>query len=299
MTKRWGVLLLGAAVIAVVAFFLLKTRDREQRSAHAKSAGTAEVAPATASAAEVKKDPARAQVSVVDASGPVANATVRLAHDGDVTLVQTGTDGVARADDLEAGEWSISASADGHEPAAATTRELHAGETAKIDIKLAAGGRALSGLVTDASGGPIAGARIDAAKLGALARPSDAVASTTTGSDGRYKLQVADGQLLVSASEASYAPQSKLVEVGAAGATADFALVPGGVIEGIVRDEKTREAVAGAHVVAQRDAPAMTFRDRSRRRVVTGADGRFRITGLRPGAYDLDARAQRRTSQSP
>lgn len=188
---------------------------------------------------------------------------------------------------------------EGYEPAAATARELRGGETAKIDIELVAGGRTLSGVVTDASGGPIAGARVDAAKLGALARPSDAVASTQTGSDGRYTLHVSEGQLLVAASEPSYSPQSRFVDVGAAGATADFQLVPGGVIEGVVRDEQTREPVVGAQVLAQRDAPAMLLGERARHRAVSGADGRFRITGLRPGAYNLDARAPKRASQSP
>lgn len=207
MNRRWGVLLLVAVVASVVAVFLVKKRDHAAPSAHTTSAGSAEVARAGTRAAEAKEEPARAHVTVKDASGPIANATVRLAHAGDVSLLETGPDGIARTEDLEAGEWSISASADGHEPAATTTRELHAGETAKIDIVLAAGGRTLTGLVTDASGGPIAGARIDAAKLGALARPSDAVASTTTGSDGRYKLQVAEGQLQVAASEVLVRPR--------------------------------------------------------------------------------------------
>ena len=47
--------------------------------------------------------------------------------------------------------------------------------------------------------------------------------------------------LLVAASSPDYAPQARYVVVGATGATADFSLVPGGVIEGIVRDEKTRD----------------------------------------------------------
>ncbi|HET9680895.1 MAG TPA: ABC transporter ATP-binding protein, partial [Candidatus Limnocylindrales bacterium] len=49
----------------------------------------------------------------------------------------------------------------------------------------------------------------------------------------------------------------RYVDVGAAGATADFALVPGGVIEGIVRDERTHEPLPGATVAARRDAGTM------------------------------------------
>ena len=275
MTKRWGVLLLVVVVVAVVAFLVLNKRGNEASSQrHAQRAGSAQLA--TAAPTTDAKQAARAQITVTGASGPIANATVRLSHEGEVTLVQTGTDGVARTDSLEAGTWSISASAEGHEPAAATTRELRGGETAKIDIVLAAGGRTLSGVVTDASGGPIAGARVDAAKLGGLARASDAVASTTTGADGKYKLQTSEGQLLVAASEPELRAAVALVDVGAAGATADFALVPGGVIEGVVRDERTRDPVAGAQVHAQprhagndvRRARA-TSRDHGRRRPVS------------------------------
>jgi len=247
---------------------------------------------------EAASSPARAQIVVSDGSGPVAGATVRLSHEGDVSIVQTGADGIARADALEPGEWALSASADGHEPAAATTRELRAGETTNVEIKLAAGGRSLSGIVTDASGGPIGGARIDAAKLDGSIQPSDAVASTLTGPDGHYKLSVAEGQLLVAASEPSYAPQSRYVEVGAAGGSADFQLVPGGVIEGIVRNAQSREPVAGAIVGAERDTPAM-FGERSRHEATTGKDGRYRLAGLRPGAYELDAKATGVASSAP
>ena len=299
MTKRWGGLLLVAVAGAAGAIYFVKKRSPDEgRSGAVQRAGSAQNAPKSPTAT-APKALARAQITVTSANGALANATVRLSHEGEVTLVQTGTDGVARADGLEPGEWSISASAEGHEPAAATARELRGGETAKIDIKLTAGGRVLTGLVTDASGGPIAGARIDAGKLDTMARPADAVASTATGADGRYELQVAEGPLLVAASEPSYSPQSRFVDVGPAGATADFQLVPGGVIEGIVRDEKTREPVAGAQVNAQRDQSATLFGERARHRAISGADGRFRMAGLRPGAWDLDARAPKRTSQSP
>jgi hypothetical protein len=72
---------------------------------------------------------------------------------------------------------------------------------------LAPGGKPLTGLVTDATGGSVAGARVDAAGLGRIARASDAVATTMTGSDG-YKLTVAMGQLLVGVSNPDYAPQA-------------------------------------------------------------------------------------------
>lgn len=137
-------------------------------------------------------------------------------------------------------------------------------------------GRALHGTVTDASGGAVAGAHIEAGEARAL-----------TNADGTYAMLVKEGTLLVAASSPDYAPQARYVVVGATGATADFALVPGGVIEGIVRDEKTREPVGGAMV------------ETTRRQVRAGADGRFRIAGLKPGAYELDAHASGRTSKKP
>lgn len=248
-------------------------------------------------AAGATAEPARALVTVSDANGPLAGATVRLSHDGDVTTLQTGADGSARADNLEAGDWQISATADGHEPAG-EHHELRAGETAKVDLKLATGGRTLTGTVTDASGGPIGGARIDAAKLDRSVRASNAVATTITGPDGKYKLTVAEGQLLVAASEPSYSAQSRYVEVTPAGATTDFQLVPGGVIEGVVRDERSHAPVAAVLVEAGRDTPAL-FGESATRRVTTNADGRFRLAGLRPGAYSLSAKGAKLAAKKP
>jgi hypothetical protein len=275
-----------AAIVAIALWFHHKRKTGVPTTAPA--AVTAKTTASTPVAGE--PSPAHLTVRVKDDAGPIA-ATVRLAHEGDVRLVKAG-----EPTEIEPGEWTISASAPDHEPAA-VKRDI-TGDTA-VDLVLPRGGRVLSGIVTDASGGPIAGARIEAAKIGGLAKPSDAVASTTTGADGRYKLTVAEGQLLVAAIDPDYAPQSRYVEVSAAGATADFSLVPGGVIEGIVRDERTKEPMPGAVVDARRDAATMMLGEASLHHVTAGPEGRFRIAGLRPGGYELGAALGARHSKSP
>lgn len=249
---------------------------------------------------------ARLQITVRRGGGdgggtaPVPNAAVRLAaQDGEVLVLRAGDDGVATSDALAPGSWRISASAPGHAPAA-VTRIVGAGEQAAVVLVLAPGGAPLTGVVSDASGGPIAGARVDAAGLDRRARAGDAVATTLTASDGSYRLDVPTGQVLVAASSPDYAPQSRYVDVGAEGAVADFALVPGAVIEGTVRDEATNQPVAGATVVGRRDrGGVMRLAEGGVLRAVTGSGGRFRFTGLRPGAYELSARHERRSSRAP
>jgi protocatechuate 3,4-dioxygenase beta subunit len=297
MTKQRA--LVGIALVVViggVAWWLRGSRKEDNPATSTVTQPTGAPKPHHVAA----PDPARVVVTVRDAKGPVGGALVRLApRQGDVIVLHAGADGVAQSGALDPGAWAISASAMDHEPNGVASRDLKAGETARVELVLAVGGRTLAGLVTDASGGPISGVRIDAAKLGGMARPGNAIATVLTGADGRYKLSVAEGQLLVAASHADYAPQSRYVEIGSAGATADFALVPGGVIEGIVRDDKTHQPVPGAAVLARVDRPAMLLAEVAEHRAVAGADGKFRLSGLRPGAYELVGRDHTRNSKSP
>jgi len=272
--------------------------DRPATRAATEARGSAAASSAPA-AALVPGSPAQLIVTVIDDHGPLAGATVRLAPgDGEILVVTTGADGTAHADALEPGAWTVSASAIEHVPAALPAQQLAAGAREALTIKLSAGGRALTGTVVDASGGPIAGARIDAARLTKGVRPGTTVSTTVTGTDGKYRLTVAEGALLVAVASPDYAPQSRVVEVGPAGAVADFSLVPGGVIEGVVRDERTKEPVAAARVVARRDSPATLLAETARRRAVSGPDGRFRLGGLRPGAWEVTATAQARHSKA-
>ena len=258
------------------------------------SAATAVVKPADAVM------PAALAITVSDDRGPLAGATVRLVADaGELVIVATGGDGVARADHLEPGRWTVSASAADHLPAALPARRLVAGSTDRLALRLLSGGRTLRGTVSDATGGPIAGARIDAARLERGAAPSTAVSTTLTGADGKYQLTVVEGHLMVAAASADYAPQARPVEVGPAGAVADFALVPGGAIEGVVRDERSKEPVAGARVIARRDSPQLMLAEAATRHATSGPDGRFRLTGLRPGAWELGATDHARSARTP
>ena len=244
--------------------------------------------------------PAALTVVVSDDRGPIADAAVRLVpDDGDAVVVATGRDGAARADQLAPGRWRISASAAGHVPAALPPHDLAPGADDRVAIALTTGGRPLSGTVSDASGGPIAGARIDAARLSSGGDTGDAVATALTGPDGKYRMTVAEGRLMVAASSPDYASQAHPVEVGAAGAVADFALVPGGAIEGIVRDAASHEPVAGASVAARRSGGGIALAEPGARRATAGPDGRFRLAGLRPGAWSLSATDRARFTRQP
>lgn len=292
--KGKGIAMFGGllvVLVAAIAYWKLGKGDPRATPTVTQGSGVAK-----ASMAKVTRA-AKVTVTVKDDKGPIGDAYVRFApEDGEVLAVKTGANGAATADVLP-GRYEISASATGHEPAALPGAEVAA--DASFEITLAAGGRSLRGLVTDVSGGPIAGARIDAAKLGAMAQPERAVASTITGADGTYQLAVAEGQLLVAARSPDYAAQSRIVDVGPSGATADFALVPGGVIEGIVLDTQTRAPVAGAVIEARRDSAAILLAETRGAIATAGADGTFRLAGLRPGAWELVARAEGRRTKAP
>ena len=289
----------ATALVAGCIVFLLWHRHGTSTSAPPPVADIAKPTLPTG-AANAPEAKAHAVVTVRDAHGPIAGAIVRFApEDGEVVIARVGADGIAHSDDLDAGTWKVSASAPGHEPAALAPRAIAPGETAELALTLPIGGRTLVGTVIDATGGPISGARIDAAHIGGGAKPADAVSSALTGGDGKYQLTIAEGQAVVAASSPDYAPQARYIQIGPSGATADFALVPGGVVEGIVRDEHSRDPVPGAEVEAARDAPTMMLGESSRHRVTTSADGHFRVTGLRPGAYVLNAKLGPRRSREP
>jgi hypothetical protein len=289
----------GIVVLVVAGVLVWGLRARSERAREVATTALVVTPPSDRASSPSRSreaeppEPARAQISVASAQGPIEGAAVRLApEDGEVIVVYTGSDGRAQADALLPGEYEVSASVAGHEPAA-VKRRISAGEVVTFTFTLTEGGRTLRGTVTDATGGPIEGARIDARRL-------DVVATTLTAADGTYALTVAEGEHLVSASSPDYAPQARHVEVGAAGAVADFALVPGGVIEGIVRDERSRAPVPGALVTAERErSGTMQLFGGTSVRAISGSDGRFRMTGVSPGTYGLHARAGTRTDAAP
>jgi protocatechuate 3,4-dioxygenase beta subunit len=297
MTKSRAVVLVAVIAAALSVWWWRWPRGDERVSPPAVTRPAAVGSGAGGRPAE--RAVARLRVTVRDANGPVANAVVRLApRDGEVVVLAADREGVATGE-LDPGSWRIAASARDHAPAV-VARELRAGEDAVIELVLAPGGKTLTGLVTDVNGGPVAGARIDAAALGRTAGASGAVATTLTGSDGRYQLSVAMGQLLVGVAHPAYAPQARYLDVGADGAVASFSLVPGAVIEGVVRDDRTKQPVAGAVVVGRRDrGGVMLLAGGGTHRAISGADGRFRLTGLRPGAYELSASRARLSSRAP
>jgi len=288
----------GIALVVVIVGLLVFGTQLYKHRARTSDLAVTEVNPAPGPArspAGPSDSPAHIVVAITDSAGPVVNALVRCApQDGDVVVGKTGSDGNASID-LAAGQWSIAASAEGHEPAA-TTLTVAGARDGQVALVLASGGQTLTGVVTDMTGGVIAGARIEAAPLHLNAKAGTAIAVAFSDHEGRYKLSVRAGQTSVAASHPDYASQTRYVDLGPGGTTANFALVPGGSIDGVVRDAQTNQPVAGAAVHATSDSPALEL-DASERFVTADAAGTFRLTGLRPGQYELWARADARRSR--
>jgi len=288
------------AVIVVVVGLLLVGAHFYQHHGTAKPAVATELGSGASRSVSATGAARTAQITiaVADETGPLANAIVRCALvDGGLVTGNTRTDGNASVE-LAAGEWSVAASAEGHEPAATTLRVV-AGHDDRARIVLASGGRTVTGGVTDATGGVVAGARIDAATLDLHTKAGRAVAVAFTDAAGHYKLAVGGGAILVAASHPEYASQERYIDLGATGATANFALVPGGVIEGVVRDAQTKQPVAGAVVRALHDVGTLELASSNDDGIKADGAGKFRFAGLRPGTYDVVAHDGTRGSRAP
>lgn len=246
----------------------------------------------------------------VEAEGkPVAGAVVTVVAaepdaESEPHATRSGPDGRFELLALPAGRHAVSATAPGHLPAVLRSYDLRA--DASITLTLTPGGQPLRGTISDATGGALEGALVRVTPLSGIAalRRLDGFAGLST-DEGTYSIHVAPGRYRVDVSHPDYAPEHRAVEVGPGAQSQDFALVPMGVIEGLVRHEQGGAPVPRAWVSWQRER-LMSLAPGHRRSIGAGGgkvqaddEGRFTLRGLPPGTILLTARASRAASESP
>lgn len=158
-------------------------------------------------------------------------------------------------------------------------------------IALRPGGLTLSGIVRDLYGGVVPGAIVTAGSL-AFARADD---------EGRYSLTVPAGHWSIEARSGDYFPSRRAVQL-TEDATADFDLLPGGAIEGIVEDEHGApmpDAAVSYGVLVPRVSGYSYSPVSASQGTRTDASGRFRIAPLRPASYQLFARTESASTPAP
>ncbi|MEM7049182.1 MAG: carboxypeptidase-like regulatory domain-containing protein [Acidobacteriota bacterium] len=264
----------------------------------------------------------RATITTAEEGEPIVGGVVRLWQEGVAVAIARPLDGGYALDDVEPGEYFVTASAFARrtvaypsEPcrlllsgldcdfAAATAIIIVAGGTVAVAFELALA-PAIEGRVTDEStGAPLAGVEV-------LANPVFGPRAETD-AEGRYVLYglTETGYRVSTENSAGYVDEiyddkpcfrgetiggqvlcpaledadEVVVEGFDATTGIDFALVVGGVISGRVTGQSDGLPVAGALVFLS-DGAGNTFH-----RVFADDDGRYRIDGLESGDYFLRA----------
>lgn len=230
---------------------------------------------------------------------PIAGAVVRIAggggggddRDADRIPRATGTDGRVSFD-VAPGHYRVTAALTGHAPAEAQV-DVPAGSRAPVDLALGAAAPVVRGTVSDANGGPIAGAIVTvAAEPGMLHADTERAVAAITDANGKFATSVLPGRYAVATRHPEYIGDHRSVDVGADGVDLAIQLAPGGVIEGRVVD-RAKGPVAGATVTWRRElatrGPFGALGRGEQGTTTAGADGTFRLTGLGAGRIELDA----------
>ena len=224
--------------------------------------------------------PLRGQVRVeeVDALGLSASMS-------DLVATESKDDGTFALGPLPIGGLGIAASSPRH-----ATRRIHArvgapGRTADLgDVTLEAGLR-IEGRVRDREGRGLPDATLTARSEAPGGRPP---VEAKVDAEGAFVLAGLEaGPHRVTAVAPGHARTTMRAEAG--GEPLEIALEAGGAVAGRVVDARGRPAPDGSVSAKPRDRSP--FDERSHEAKAEPADGSFRLDGLAPGAYDLEARA--------
>ena len=224
---------------------------------------------------------------VTTAGAPVAGATVELASaltDAGLLPVvtrRTGADGAFDFGLVPPAPYSVSATAPEH---SADVREVDTRDPAaaadRIELRLGSCDAQLVGHVNDASGGPIAGARLCYADL----RASACVQSDA---GGAYRACLHPRQTKIEVSARGYGAIDETLETINRTVRRDFLLTPEATIVGrVVRAEDGRP-VADASVRSV--SGGFGLRVGAPAAAITDGGGRFTLAGLAPGRHRLAA----------
>ncbi|MBN2239873.1 MAG: carboxypeptidase regulatory-like domain-containing protein [Dehalococcoidales bacterium] len=220
-----------------------------------------------------------------DGVTPVEGATVLAWNDTGYGDDLTGADGSYSIDGLTSGDYTVGVQAEGYlqqqydSPVSVTAPD----DTPDINFSLDALG-SISGHVYQSDGvTPIEGAQV-------LAWNDYHGNSGLTSSDGSYTITLlpsGDYEVQVTANGYLTENHYEAVTVSAPDNTPDidFVLSTGGSISGYVYEDDGSTPVAGAMVEAGDAATQSSGQD------ITGADGRYSITGLPSGDYEVQVTA--------
>jgi hypothetical protein len=289
----FGIAVLGLGLLA--ALMLLRSRTREVARTEADNAAADAV---DVERSEVTQRRAAGSLSgTVTASDGKALKNVRVCV-GHVTShllgrVQTVcsitlSDGTYVIAGLQAGAYDVNALAAGYMPAAVDKIRdvvvLPGRETKAVDLVLMRGGAHLTGVVQDATGGPIEGASLTLW----FGTSETHKATVESDEEGRFEAWVTPGTIGVTAHATGYtetlathvAPSSDLL----------IRMAPGSTISGRVVRADRGAPVAGVEVRAVCDR---CFDSAASPAAVSGADGRFQIHNLASASYSLPAEGER------
>ena len=262
------------------------------RTAHA-----ANTEPRAASIAGTVRDEAGAAIPGARVCASASSSALPGDLIRDARCAVTGATGAYTIASLYAADYQVSATAphyalECYAPRGSdqkVTFPLAANEERRgVDIVLHRGGVEVSGTVTDAGGGTIAGARvrIDAA----WQRYGAATAVVETDEHGHYSLWASPGLIGVTAVADGYATTTR---PASAPAQLDLVLVPESVMSGTVVDAVTGDPVPDVTVNA---SSVETWGAGGSTR--TDAQGRFTVSRLPPGRYTTSAHAPHGTGTS-
>jgi protocatechuate 3,4-dioxygenase beta subunit len=201
-------------------------------------------------------------------------------------VATTAGGGLFRIEGLVAGDYGATAMSEGWAPGQRSPIAVKAEDTARVELRLARGGLVLSGRVLDVDGGTVGGAKVTASMGWGWGVHTPMLLSTVAGPDGAYRLILGRGNSSLRVESDGYASSSDQVFMARA-TTRDLRLVPAARLAGVVLELGTKRPVADAEV-------ALTSASRNDMRMPregkSDASGKFELTGLEPGSYEVMAR---------